>query len=497
MRQAGPAVLDEGRLVELLAGSQHHNGLDGLAPLVVGYPDDRRVDHRRVGEEHVLHLCGIDVLAAAHHHVLDPVVEVQVALVVAVAGVTGAQPALVVDRRVGVEGLRPITRHVVRGPGPDLPDGARLDVRAGVRVHDPQLDGPVRLAGRPQQAAAGTVGVVVLELQGRDGARGLGHPVHLAETAAEGRQAPDEDVLRDGRRTIEDQPEARQVGRGQRRRGQQQHEDGGDDEHLGDPLGGDEPEQQCRIDVTRNDRPAATRHRTEGPPRPPDVEEGHGDQADRVGADVERLPGFRDGGRQIGVGQRDAFRQARGPRRVEQHAHLIGRPDMARVAVRAALDPGVEADATRIGRAFRPITDDDDAADGGEVARHLGECREVIGVDSQHRRTGVVDDGRHFCRGQPPVDRHVHCADQRAAEEEVEVGHAVAVQESDAVTRPQAVPSRGAGDPAGSRVLLAPTPPCPALHEHLGLGPLATEVPDQARHRVAVVVAGGDARWHR
>ena len=44
--------------------------------------------------EHVLDLGRVHVLAAGHDHVLDPVVQEQEAVVVAVAGVAGLEPAV-------------------------------------------------------------------------------------------------------------------------------------------------------------------------------------------------------------------------------------------------------------------------------------------------------------------------------------------------------------------------------------------------------------------
>ncbi len=46
--------------------------ISSLAVLLVGHPDHLRVDDVGVAVQKLLDLAGIDVLAAADHHVLDP-----------------------------------------------------------------------------------------------------------------------------------------------------------------------------------------------------------------------------------------------------------------------------------------------------------------------------------------------------------------------------------------------------------------------------------------
>src|SRR3954447_6672483 len=87
------AVPDDGRLVDLAAGSPYDDRLDGLAPLLV-----RHTDHGALGDalervDAVLDLDGRDVLAAGDDHVLLAVVDREVALVVDRAAVAGVEPA--------------------------------------------------------------------------------------------------------------------------------------------------------------------------------------------------------------------------------------------------------------------------------------------------------------------------------------------------------------------------------------------------------------------
>ena len=78
--------------------ASHHHRLHRFAPLLVGDADDGDVGDVGVRLSDVLDLGRVDVLATRHDHVLDPVVQEQVPVGVAEAGVAGAEPAVVVDR---------------------------------------------------------------------------------------------------------------------------------------------------------------------------------------------------------------------------------------------------------------------------------------------------------------------------------------------------------------------------------------------------------------
>src|SRR5207302_4046311 len=76
------AVLDQ-----LLRGSgrvrpQGDEGNGGFAPSFVGAPDDGRFENSVVLVEHALHLGAGDVLTARQDHVLEPVDDVEVPVVV-------------------------------------------------------------------------------------------------------------------------------------------------------------------------------------------------------------------------------------------------------------------------------------------------------------------------------------------------------------------------------------------------------------------------------
>ena len=90
--------------VERLALLQHDRGAHLLAELVVRHADDGRLLDRRVLVEHLLDLARVDVVAAADDQVLLAVDDEEVAVLVHLGHVAGAEPAVVGDRLLG--GLR-------------------------------------------------------------------------------------------------------------------------------------------------------------------------------------------------------------------------------------------------------------------------------------------------------------------------------------------------------------------------------------------------------
>src|SRR3954467_5223561 len=107
--------------------------------------------------EHPLHLGGVDVEAADEDQVAAPVDEVQVAVVVPVGEVTGAQPAVGVGP-VGTVG--PVTGEEVGPADPDLARTVEVLVAAGgggagPRGRPPAPRGGPRPPGRPPRGSRG------------------------------------------------------------------------------------------------------------------------------------------------------------------------------------------------------------------------------------------------------------------------------------------------------------------------------------------------------
>ena len=103
--------------------------------------DDRGLGDLGKPVDHGLDLAGVDVLATADDHVLGPVDEHQVTVLVEPADVTGVQPA-VDDRRRGLLGPVEVATHDVRALDHDLA-GLAVGHRVARRVDEAD-----RLAGQ-------------------------------------------------------------------------------------------------------------------------------------------------------------------------------------------------------------------------------------------------------------------------------------------------------------------------------------------------------------
>src|SRR5689334_10599673 len=147
------------------ARAQDDQRLDGLPPMSVGYTDDGDVGDVGVLRQRLLDLDRIDVLAAADDHVLDPVSEEQVAVLVEIPAVAGAQPAVPCQRGCGLGRAVEVAGTDIRAAHPYLAHGMRRSWLAALRIHHLQLDPRIRAPRRPQQVLPGPVGIVVLRLQ--------------------------------------------------------------------------------------------------------------------------------------------------------------------------------------------------------------------------------------------------------------------------------------------------------------------------------------------
>src|SRR5262245_20523204 len=157
------------------AGLHRDDRADLLAEHAVRDPDHGGIHHRRVVVERALDLDAVHVLAAADHHVLGAVHDVDEALVVEAAEVAGAQPAR--DEGLGGRlGLAPVALHHVRSLDPDLADlaGRKRPAARVVRSHH------LHLAHRHRSThAVGLALVVGGAVEGGD-RRGLGEAVAVA-----------------------------------------------------------------------------------------------------------------------------------------------------------------------------------------------------------------------------------------------------------------------------------------------------------------------------
>src|SRR5829696_7900146 len=175
----GDALLDEVAhvvLTRVRALLEHDRRADLLAHLLVGHRHDRGLGDGGVLVEHLLDLARVDVVAAADDHVLLAVDDEEVAVLVDLRHVPGAEPAVAHDLLGGVLAV-PVALHHVVALDRDLADLALLDLVAVV-VDDLHLDALDRRADRARLALP--VGVVE-----RRHRRGLRQAVTLEDRAAE------------------------------------------------------------------------------------------------------------------------------------------------------------------------------------------------------------------------------------------------------------------------------------------------------------------------
>ena len=131
--------------------AHHDDRVHRLDPALVGHAEDRDLEHRGVRSEGILDLERVHVLAAGDDHVLGSIEQVEVVLVVDVADVTRAVPA-VDERRLGRLRVLPVADHHVRPSDDDLAGDARR-ARVAVGVDDAHLDTHDLLADRPEPSA--------------------------------------------------------------------------------------------------------------------------------------------------------------------------------------------------------------------------------------------------------------------------------------------------------------------------------------------------------
>src|SRR5688572_20240174 len=125
VERLGRRGLSRGRSVS----PRHHVRGDDLAPALVRQPDHARLGHAGVAEQDILHLDGVDVLAAADDHVVDAADGEDVTVLVLVGQVPGEVPAVADRPRVGV-GPAPVA-------GERLGRVERHDQLAGLAPVDP------------------------------------------------------------------------------------------------------------------------------------------------------------------------------------------------------------------------------------------------------------------------------------------------------------------------------------------------------------------------
>src|SRR3954452_8226128 len=138
LRQLALAVRDQLVLGRDRAGLPRYEGDRHLTPAIIRTGDHRRLQDRMVLVQHPLDLGAGDVLSAGHDHVLEPIDDEQVAVLVAHADVAGVEPAS--GEGGGGRGLvAPVALEHLRPPHDDLAPLAGGD-RTALVVPDVELE---------------------------------------------------------------------------------------------------------------------------------------------------------------------------------------------------------------------------------------------------------------------------------------------------------------------------------------------------------------------
>ena len=169
------------RLGDLLAGvracpCRNHDGVDVHSALAVSGSHDRAVGDRVLPQKLGLDVLGMDVEATRQHdHVLEPAAQAEEAVVVELAQVAGAVPAILGERRARGLFVSPVSGRHVRAAHEDLSVVADADLDA--RHRPPDAAGTARSARVRGDAGGALRRAVALEhrhAQALPGRRQLG-----------------------------------------------------------------------------------------------------------------------------------------------------------------------------------------------------------------------------------------------------------------------------------------------------------------------------------
>ena len=181
-RHALPAEGDQRLRVDGVANAQRDEGLHRLPAICVGLPDDGGLAHGVMGVEHVLHLPRPHLVAAGHDHVLLAVHQIEPAVFVHIADVTGQQSPVFEGGR-GLFGLTPVARHDLRPRDRKLAELAGWQQRP-VAVNHNDIGAEHRLADRQRPGLRIYRGLGAQRNAEHRGRR-LRHPIDVVQVGAE------------------------------------------------------------------------------------------------------------------------------------------------------------------------------------------------------------------------------------------------------------------------------------------------------------------------
>ena len=297
----------------------HDHRVDRLAPALVGDPEDRGLQHERVGVEGLLDLGAVHVLAAGDDHVLRAVEQEQVAVVVEAAHVAGPVPAVAQHRR-GLLRLVPVAGHDVRALHGHL-TGLTVGQRSAVGAADHDLDAHHRLTGR---AAPVAVDEPLLVAEAGHQRRRLGGAVEVHELGGRERLGRPPDHLRGDRRPTVGERAQRLDPAGpvelllDHRRHHRGHPQRG-----GHALGLDRVEGPAGLEGGEDHLAGAHVDRLQQRDRAGRVEQRRHHQVDVRLVHRGQHLGVERVGQQVAVGQHDALRRPRRPAGVEEAGEVV------------------------------------------------------------------------------------------------------------------------------------------------------------------------------
>ncbi len=152
-----------------------------------------------MGQQERLELCRRDLKTLVLDELLEPVDDVEVAVVVDVADVAGVEPALVVDAVGGRVRVVEVSLHHLWSTDPHLAVGIEVEIGASLRIDDPDL-------GLRQGHTDGACLALAVGRRVGHGAR-LGQPVALDDLGAYPLRRLLGDLATEGSRSREDEPE--------------------------------------------------------------------------------------------------------------------------------------------------------------------------------------------------------------------------------------------------------------------------------------------------
>ncbi len=286
---------------------------------------------------------------------------------------------------------------------------------------------------------AGAVGVVVVGVELGDRARRLRRAVDLEQRRLEGREDLVQHGAGDRGGAVGHGAQLRPVAVGRPGHLTQELQHGRHQEGVGDPLLLHGVEQLVGDDVRDEHHAGAERQADQREAGSADVEQRHGDHADRLVVEAP-VPADREQRPEVAVG--------------EQHA--LGPPGRARGV---ELQDGVLV--LRVGRRLGPLgepvdpavvvlpDDEDPPAVPVELLAQLGEVR----TEDDEAGLGVVGEVDQLVRGEPEVEWGDPGADRRRGEEELEELHRVLAEpDHPAALDPQL--AQAGGDPGHAVVEL-------------------------------------------